>query len=83
MELDEYINLEARVSGRMVLLDISATGEENIIEFPDSGKMNDLEYRRRQLEKLQNEVVDIEDLGGGISITDMTLNDFRMHLANI
>ena len=80
MELDEYINLEARVSGRMVLLDISATGEENIIEFPDAGKMNDLEYRRRQLEQLQNEVVDLEDLGGGISITDMTLNDFRMDL---
>jgi SNF2 family DNA or RNA helicase len=80
MELDEYINLEARVSGRMVLLDISATGEENIIEFPDAGKMNDLEYRRRQLEKLQNEVIDLEDLGGGISITDMTLNDFRMDL---
>jgi len=81
MELDEYINLSARVSGRMVLLDISATGEENIIEFPDAGKMNDLEYRRRQLEQLQNEVVDLEDLGGGISITDMTLNDFRMDLA--
>ncbi|MEA3358950.1 MAG: helicase-related protein [Thermodesulfobacteriota bacterium] len=81
MELDEYINLEARVSGRMVLLDISATGEENIIEFADAGKMNDLEYRRRQLEKLQNEVVDLEDIGGGISITDMTLNDFRMDLA--
>ena len=81
MELDEYINLSARVSGRMVLLDISATGEENIIEFPDAGKMNDLEYRRRQLEKLQNEVVDLEDIGGGISITDMTLNDFRMDLA--
>jgi hypothetical protein len=43
--------------------------------------MNDLEYRRRQLEQLQNEVVDLEDLGGGISITDMTLNDFRMDLA--
>jgi len=81
MELDEYINLEARVSGRMVLLDISATGEENIIEFPDSGNMNDLEYRRRQLEQLQNEVLDLEDLGGSISITDMTLNDFRMDLA--
>ncbi len=80
MELDEYINLEARVSGRMVLLDISATGEENIIEFSDAGKMNDLEYRRRQLEQLQNEVVDLEDLGGGLSITDMTLNDFRMDL---
>jgi superfamily II DNA or RNA helicase len=81
LELDEYINLEARVSGRMVLLDISATGEENIIEFPDAGKMNDLEYRRRQLEQLQNEVLDLEDLGGSISITDMTLNDFRMDLA--
>lgn len=82
LELDEYINLEARVSGRMVLLDISATGEENIIEFSDAGKMNDLEYRRRQLEQLQSEVVDIEDLSNGISITDMTLNDFRMDLAN-
>jgi len=82
MELDEYINLEARVSGRMVLLDISATGEENVIEYADASKMNDLEYRRKQLEKLQNEVVDIEDLGSGISITDLTLNDFRMDLAD-
>jgi SNF2 family DNA or RNA helicase len=80
MELDEYINLEARVSGRMVLLDISATGEENVIADEDQKKMNDLDYRRRQLEQLQNEVVDMEDLGGGISITDMTLNDFRMNL---
>lgn len=79
MELDEYINLEARVSGRMVLLDISATGEENIID-PFADRMNDLEYRRRQLEQLQNEVLDLEDLGGSISITDMTLNDFRMDL---
>jgi len=81
MELDEYINLEARVSGRMVLLDISATGEENIIESLDAETMNDLEYRRRQLQQLQNEVVDLEDLSDGISITDMTLNDFRMDLA--
>ena len=81
MELDEYINLEARVAGRMVLLDISATGEENVIESTGAGQMKDLEYRRRQLEQLQNEVVDVEDLGGGISITDMTLNDFRMDLA--
>lgn len=81
MELDEYINLEARVSGRMVLLDISATGEENVIEFNDAGKMNDLEYRRRQLEQLQEEVVDMEDLSNSISITDLTLNDVRMDLA--
>jgi len=82
MELDEYINLEARVSGRMVLLDISATGEENIIESTDTNKMNDLEYRRRQLEQLQHEVVDLEDLSNGISITDMTFNDFRMDLTD-
>jgi hypothetical protein len=66
MELDEYINLEARVSGRMVLLDISATGEENIIEHDEKQGMNDLEYRRRQLQQLQETVVDMEDVSGGV-----------------
>ena len=81
LELDEYINLNARVSGRMVLLDISATGEENVID--DSAKeMNDLEYRRRQLQQLKETVVDLEDMAGGVSITDLTLNDFRMDLSD-
>ena len=75
MELDEYINLEARVSGKMVLLDISATGEENIIEFNDSSIMNDLEYHENSL-SAQHEVVNLEDLNED-SITDLTLNDFR------
>ena len=82
MELDEYINLEARVSGRMMLLDISATGEENIIQPTDQARMNDLEYRRRQLQQLQDSVVNLEDLANNISITDMTLNDFRMDLSD-
>ena len=81
MELDEYINLEARVSGRMVLLDISATGEENVIDQTAS-EMNDLDYRRKQLEQLQNQVVDLEEISGGVSITDLTLNDFRMDLSD-
>ncbi len=81
MELDEYINLEARVSGRMVLLDISATGEENVIELDAGKKMNDLHYRRKQLEQLQENVIDLEEISGGISITDLTLNDFRMDLS--
>ncbi|AER67000.1 helicase domain protein [Thermovirga lienii DSM 17291] len=81
MELDEYINLEARVSGRMVLLDVSATGEENLIEVEAGDPMNDLEYRRRQLLKLQETVIDLEDLSSGISITDLTLSDYRMELA--
>lgn len=80
MELDEYINLEARVSGRMVLLDISATGEENVIKEDGKKKMNDLEYRRKQLKQLQDTVVDLEEISGGVSITDLTLNDFRMDL---
>ena len=80
MELDEYINLESRVSGKMVLLDLSATGEENIIDTHSSADMNDLSYRAKQLKELQDKVVDLEDVNGGISITDLTLNDFKMDL---
>jgi len=81
MELDEYLDLESRVSGRMVLLDVSATGEENVIEFQAGNQMNDLEYRREQLQKLQDAVIDLEDLSTGVSIADLTLSDFRTDLA--
>ena len=81
IELEEYINLEQRVSGRMVLLDISATGEENLIEKDSGNQMNDLEYRRKQLMKLQDAVIDLEDLSSGVSIADLTLTDFRIDLA--
>lgn len=81
IELEEYINLEQRVSGRMVLLDISATGEENLIEQQSGNQMNDLEYRRKQLLKLQDAVIDLEDLSTGVAITDLTLTDFRIDLA--
>jgi hypothetical protein len=81
MELEEYIGLEQRVSGRMVLLDVSATGEENLIEQQSGNPMNDLEYRRKQLLRLQDTVIDMEDLGSGVSITDLTLTDFRIDLA--
>ena len=81
IELEEYIGLEQRVSGRMVLLDISATGEENLIEQESGNPMNDLEYRRTQLLKLQDAVIDLEDLSTGVSIADLTLTDFRIDLA--
>jgi len=81
MELEEYIGLEQRVSGRMVLLDISATGEENLIEQQSGNQMNDLEYRRKQLLKLQDSVIELEDLSTGVSIADLTLTDFRIDLA--
>ena len=81
MELEEYLRLEQRVSGRMVLLDISATGEENLIEQQSGDPMNDLEYRRKQLLKLQDAVIDLEDLSSWVSIADLTLTDFRIDLA--
>lgn len=79
-DLNAYIDLAERVKGRMVLLDVSATGEENIIDDRTTKEMNDLEYRKKQLQKLQNEVVDLEDISGGISITDLTFNDFKIDL---
>ena len=82
MELEEYLRLEQRVSGRMVLLDISATGEENLIEQQSGDPMNDLAYRRNQLLKLQDAVIDLEDLSSGVSIADLTLTDFRIDLAD-
>jgi len=79
MELDQFIDLVARVKGRMVMLDVSATGEDNIIS-KNSKEMHDLEYRKRQLKQLQNQVIDLEDVQGNISITDLTFNDFKMDL---
>ena len=79
-DLDEYINLGQRVKGRMVLLDVSATGEENLIEYNENREMKDLEYRKKQLQRLQTEVVDLEEISGGISITDLTFNDFKIDL---
>lgn len=81
IELDEYIKLEQRVSGRMTLLDVSATGEENLIETQSGDAMNDFEYRRAQLLKLKDRVIDLDDLSAGVSISDLTLSDFRVDLA--
>lgn len=74
--LDEYIRLKERVENRMVIADVSATGDDNVLSQEDS----EIEYRKDQLRRLQNEVVDMEDLKTGISITDLGLNDFRMDL---
>jgi hypothetical protein len=80
IDLDAYINLETRVSSRMILLDVSATGEENILDVTSSD-MNDLDYRRKQLQQMRDSVPTMEDLAGGLSITDLTLSDFRTDAA--
>ncbi|GFR37319.1 helicase [Insulibacter thermoxylanivorax] len=78
MTLDEYIQLKERVENRMVIMDMTATGDDNVL-FNQS---SDLEYRKQQLQRLQKEVVDLDDMNTGVSITDLGLNDFRMDLVN-
>ena len=80
IELDEYINLKARVENKMVIVDVSATGEENIIKNNNNKPMNDLKYRKNQLKKLKEHVIDLEDVSDAISITDLTFNDFKIEL---
>lgn len=77
LSLDEYINLKARVETRMRISVMTSTGDDDLLNPEEKG---DLEYRKNQLKKLQEEVVDLEDMNSGISITDMGLNDFRMDL---
>lgn len=77
MELDDYINLKSRVETRMKITVMTSTGDDDLINEEEKG---DLEYRREQLKRLQNEVVDIEDMNSGISIMDLGLNEFRLDL---
>ena len=75
--LDEYINLKARVETKMKIVNMVATGDENILSEEEK---TDLEYRKNQLQRLQEEVVDIEEMSTGISIMDLGLNEFRLDL---
>ena len=78
ISLDEYINLKERVENRMMIADVTATGDDNVL----SAQSNDVSYRKEQLRRLQEEVIEMEDLKTGVSITDLGLNDFRMDLLN-
>ena len=78
ISLDEYINLKKRVENRMMIVDVSGTGDDNVL----TAEANDVAYRKEQLERLQDEVIEMEDLKTGVSITDLGLNDFRIDLLN-
>ena len=75
--LDDYINLKSRVETRMKITVMTSTGDDDLINSEEKG---DLEYRKAQLKRLQEEVVDIEDMSSGISIMDLGLNEFRLDL---
>lgn len=77
MELDDYINLKGRVETRMKITVMTSTGDDDLINPEEKG---DLEYRKQQLQRLHDEVVDIEDMSTGISIMDLGLNEYRLDL---
>jgi ERCC4-related helicase len=77
LDLDEYINLKSRVETRMRISVMTSTGDDDLVNQEEKG---DLEYRRAKLKKLQEEVVDLEDMTSGVSIMDLGLNEFRMDL---
>lgn len=77
LTLDDYINLKSRVETRMKITVMTSTGDDDLINAEEKG---DLEYRKQQLKRLQEEVVDIEDMSDGISIMDLGLNEFRLDL---
>ncbi|PKK89283.1 MAG: helicase [Candidatus Wallbacteria bacterium HGW-Wallbacteria-1] len=74
--LDEYINLKERVENKMMIADVSATGDDNLL----TAKSSEVSYRKEQLRRLQEEIIEMEDLKTGVTITDLGLNDFRMDL---
>lgn len=78
ISLDDYINLKNRVEQKMFMVDATATGEDNVL----TNESSDLLFRKKQLERLQSEVVDLEEMDSSVSITDLGLNDFRMDLVS-
>lgn len=76
ISLDEYINLKERVENRMVIADIAGTADDNVL----TSESSDAAFRKEQLRRLQDEVIELEDVKTGVSITDLGLNDFRMDL---
>lgn len=77
LDLDDYINLKSRVETRMRISVMTSTGDDDLVNQDETG---DLEYRKQQLKRLQEEVVDLEDMNSGVSIMDLGLNEFRMDL---
>ncbi|MBO5395960.1 MAG: DEAD/DEAH box helicase family protein [Clostridia bacterium] len=75
--LDDYINLKSKVETRMKIVNMAATGDDDILSDEEK---HDLEYRKEQLMRLQKEVFSIEEMSTGISIMDLGLNEFRLDL---
>ena len=91
-DLDHYLKLKVRVEARMALVDMAATGDDNLLAHTPAGAdgqeieeliTEELKYRDQQLKRLRDETPDLEDLladSGGVSLQDFSLEDFRLDL---
>ncbi|MEI6287259.1 MAG: DEAD/DEAH box helicase [Bacillota bacterium] len=78
MELNDYLKLEQRIKGKMTAVNVTATGDEDLLT-PEN---NDMSFRKTQLERLQNEIVELEDFDDNLSLTDMNMNDYLFELSS-
>ena len=79
-QLDEYLNLKVRVEDRMALVDLSATQTDNYLRTQTESEINDSDFRNRQLRQMQNQILDLEDLDGNVTLSDFSLEEFRLDL---
>ena len=82
-DLNRYIDLKNRVEARMALVDIAATQEDNILNIEELHDLiqDDLKYRDKQLLRLKDEILDLEDFNETVALSEFTLDDFRADLA--
>jgi hypothetical protein len=82
--LEKYVNLKNRVEARMALADISATFDDNLLKTGEIEELihEDMRYRDKQLLKLREEVLDLEDFSESVALNEFTLDDFRIELSN-
>jgi len=81
--LDRYLDLKNRVEARMALADATATGLDDLLnqeartenERKDAIQ-SDMAFRDRQLARMKDEILDLEEAEDGITLNDLTLDDF-------
>ncbi len=81
-DLDRYLNVKHRVEARMALVDLSATQEDNLLQNEKVKDLisKDLLFRNQQLKRMQNEILDLEDFDDNLTLSDFTLDEFRISL---
>jgi len=81
-DLDRYLQVKHRVEARMAIVDMTATQTDNLLETTQLEELikDDLLFRDKQLKRLKDEILDLEDFDDAVSLTDFSLDEFRLDL---